>query len=145
MAATSKDGPQLHPATVELARAQNYGAITTVLPSGKLQTHPVWVGTDGERLVVNTEVHRQKFKNVERDPNVTLTIRDEENPYRYAEVRGEVVEKVRGQEAREHIDELSQKYHGEDYPPDNIVSERVMLWIVPNRQTLVDQTAESID
>ncbi|HVF00110.1 MAG TPA: PPOX class F420-dependent oxidoreductase [Rubrobacteraceae bacterium] len=145
MAATSKDGPELHSATVELAQGRNYGAITTVLPSGKLQTHPIWVATDGERLVVNTETHRRKYKNVERDPNVTLTIRDEENPYRYAEVRGEVVEKVGGQEARDHIDELSQKYHGEDYPPDNIVSERVMMWIVPSRQTLVDQTASSID
>ena len=76
---------------------------------------------------------------------MTLTIRDEENPYRYAEVRGEVVEKVKGQEAREHIDKLSQKYHGEDYPPESIESERVMLWIVPSRQTLVDQTASSID
>jgi PPOX class probable F420-dependent enzyme len=144
MAATSKDGPELHLATVDLAQGRNYGAITTMLPSGKLQTHPVWVGTDGERLVVNTETHRQKYKNVERDPNVTLMIRHEENPYRYAEVRGEVVEKVTGQEARDHIDELSQKYHGQDYNPDDIVSERVMLWIVPSRQTLVDQTASSI-
>jgi len=58
---------------------------------------------------------------------VTLTIRNEENPYHYAEVRGEVVETVTGQEARDHIDELSRKYHDADYPPDNIVSERVML------------------
>jgi len=145
MAATSKDGPELHPATIELAQGRNYGAITTVLPSARLQTHPIWVDTDGERLVVNTETHRQKYKNVERDPKVTLTIRDEENPYRYAEVRGEVVVKVRGQEARDHIDELSQKYHSEDYPPDSIESERVMLWIAPSRQTLVDQTASSID
>jgi hypothetical protein len=87
--------------------------------------------------VVNTEVHRQKFKNVERDPNVTLTIRDEQDPYRYAEARGEVVEVVRGQEARDHIDELSLKYNGEPYPPENIKSERVMLWIVPSRQTVV--------
>ncbi len=144
MAAT-KDGSELHPTTEELASGPNYGVITTVLPSGKLQTHPVWVGTDGERLVVNTETHRRKYKNIERDPNVTLMIRHEENPYRYAEVRGEVVEKVTGQEARDHIDELSQKYHGEDYPPDAIMSERVMLWIVPSRQTLVDQTASSID
>ena len=145
MAATSKDGPELHSETVELAWGRNFGAITTVLPSGRLQSHPIWVGTDGERLVVNTETHRRKYKNVERDPKVTLMIRDEENPYRYAEVRGEVVEKVTGQEARDHIDELSQKYNGEDYPPDNIVSERVMLWIVPSRQTIVDQTVDSFE
>ena len=98
--ATTEDGPELHPTTAELAQGANYGVITTVMPSGKLQNHHVWVGTDGERLVVNTEVHRQRFKNVERDPNVTLTIRDEQDPYRYAEARGEVVEKVTGQEAR---------------------------------------------
>ncbi len=136
MSAT-KDGPELHPTTEELANGPNYGVITTVLPSGKLQNHYIWVGTDGERLVVNTEVHRQKYKNVERDPNVTLTIRDEQDPYRYAEVRGEVVEAVRGQEARDHIDELSRKYNGQDYDPDDIKSERVMLWIVPSRQTVV--------
>ena len=98
--ATTEDGPELHPTTVELASGPNYGVITTMMPNGDLQNHCIWVGTDGERLVVNTEVHRQKFKNVERDPRVTLTIRDEQDPYRYAEARGEVVEKVTGQEAR---------------------------------------------
>ena len=141
--ADTRNGPELHPDTVELVRGANYGSITTVLPSGRLQTQMIWVHTDGERLVVNTEVHRQKFKNIERDATVTLTIRDEQDPYRYAEVRGRVVETVGGQEARDHIDELSQKYHGQDYDPDSIQSERVMLWIVPERQTITDQNAGS--
>jgi hypothetical protein len=84
--ADTKNGPELHPATVDLARGANFGSITTVLPSGNLQTQLIWVHTDGERLVVNTEVHRQKYQNVQQDPRVTLTIRDEQNPYRYAEV-----------------------------------------------------------
>jgi PPOX class probable F420-dependent enzyme len=141
--ADTLDGPELHPDTVELAQGANYGSITTVLPSGRLQTQVIWVHTDGERLVVNTEVHRQKFKNVEQDSRVTLTIRDEQDPYRYAEVRGRVVETVGGQRARDHIDELSQKYHGQDYDPDSIKTERVMLWIVPERQTITDQNADS--
>jgi len=141
MAATKSD-PELHSTTAELASGPNYGVLTTLLPSGNLQNHYVWVGTDGERLVVNTEVHRQKFKNVERDPRVTLTIRDEQDPYRYAEVRGEVVETVRGQEARDHIDELSQKYHGAPYDPEDITTERVMLWIIPSRQTIVGPGSE---
>ena len=141
MAAT-KNGPELHPTTEELASGPNFGVITTVLPSGNLQNHYIWVGTDGERLVVNTEVHRQKYKNVELDSRVTLTIRDEQDPYRYAEVRGEVVETVTGQEARDHIDELSQKYNGQPYDPNDIKTERVMLWIVPNRQTIVGPGAE---
>lgn len=30
------------------------------------------------------------------------------------------------------------KYHGQDYNPDDIVTERVMMWIVPNRQTILE-------
>lgn len=138
--ADTKNGPELHPATVELAQGANSGSISTMLPSGNVQTQLIWVHTDGERVVVNTEVHRQKFKNVQRDPRVTLTIRNERDPYNYAEVRGKVVETVTGPEARDHIDQLSQKYHGQDYNPDDIKSERVMLWIVPDRQTITDQS-----
>jgi hypothetical protein len=62
---------------------------------------------------------------------------------RYAEVRGEVTRTTTGPEAREHIDELSRKYNGADYPPDNIKSERVILWVTPQRQTIVDQKDRS--
>ncbi len=89
--AGTKNGPALHPTTLELAQGRNFAAITTALPGGDFQNHYIWVGTDGERLFVNTEVRRQKFENVQRDPRVTLTTRDEQDPYRYAGVRGEVV------------------------------------------------------
>ena len=73
------------------------------------------VDANEQHLLINTEVRRQKFRNVERDPRVTVTIWDKEDPYRFVEVRGEVVEKVKGMEAREHIDELSHKYRGKPY------------------------------
>jgi PPOX class probable F420-dependent enzyme len=134
---TSTNDSQLHPTVINLAHGPNYAAFTTFMPSGHAQTQMVWVDTDDEHLLVNTEVHRQKFRNVERDPRVTVMIRDEENPYRYAEVRGEVVEKVRGPEAREHIDELSDKYHGGPYE-NPIQSERVMLRIASQRQFIFE-------
>src|SRR3954470_11912933 len=108
----TQDGPELHPVTRELAGGPNYAAISSMLPGGHIQTQYIWVGTDGERLYVNTEPHRQKFQNFERDSRVTLAIRDEQNAYRYAEVRGRVVDTERGQSARDQIDELSQKYEG---------------------------------
>jgi general stress protein 26 len=55
----------------------------------------MWVDADDQRLLINTEVHRQKFRNVERDPRVTVMIWDNEDPSRFVEVRGEVVEKVK--------------------------------------------------
>ena len=134
--ADTQDGPELHPLTRELADGPNYAAISTLLPSGQIQTQYIWVGTDGDRLYVNTEPHRQKFKDLERDSRVTLAIRDEQDPYRYAEVRGRVVDTERGQKARDQIDELSQKYDGRPYPPEQIKTERVTVWIEPERQTV---------
>jgi len=126
---------ELHPMVLELARAQNFAALTTLLPGGHPQTQVMWVDASEQHLLNNTEVHRQKFRNVERDPRVTVTIWDKENPYRFVEVRGEVVEKVKDQEARKHIDELSQKYRGKPYQTQ-IRSERVVLRIAPLRQVI---------
>jgi PPOX class probable F420-dependent enzyme len=126
---------ELHPTVLELARGKNFTAITTLLPGGHPQTQVMWVDADEEHLLVNTEVHRQKFRNVERDPRVTLMIWDEDDPYRFVEVRGEVVEKVKGPEARNHIDKLSQKYRGRPYQTP-IRSERVVLRIAPLRQVI---------
>ncbi len=136
--ADTQDGPELHPVTRELAEGPNFAAISTLLPDGHIQTQYIWVHTDGTRLCVNTEVHRQKFRDLERDPRVTLAIRDEKNPYRYAEVRGRMVEAERGPAARAQIDELSRKYNGRDYPGENITSERVIVWIEPERQTILE-------
>jgi len=129
------NGHQLDPRVVELASGANFAALTTLLPDGHPQTQLMWVDTDGDHLLVNTEVHRRKFKNVERDPRVTLTIWDKEDPYSFVEVRGEVVGKIKGPEAREHIDELSRKYHGRPYGTP-IQSERVVLRIAPLRQVI---------
>ena len=127
------DGQEVHPMVLELARRQNFAALTTLLPGGHPQTQVMWVDANEQHLLVNTEVHRQKFRNVERDPRVTVTIWDMEDPYRFIEVRGEVVEKVKGREAKEHIDELSRKYRGKPYQTQ-IQSERVVLRIAPSRQ-----------
>jgi len=129
------DGKEFHPMVLELARGQNFAALTTLLPGGHPQTQVMWVDANETHLLINTEVHRQKFRNVERDPRVTVTIWDKEDPYRFVEVRGEVVEKVKGQEAREHIDELSSKYRGRPYQTQ-IQSERVLLRIAPSRQVV---------
>ena len=131
----TRNGEELHPGVLELARGQNFAALTTLLPSGHPQTQVMWVDSDDRHLLINTEAHRQKFRNVERDPRVTLMIWDHEDPYRFVEVRGEVVQKVKGPEARKHIDELSQKYHGRPYQTA-IRSERVVLRIAPLRQVI---------
>ena len=117
-----------------LAQGRNFAAFTTLLPSGQPMTHVMWVDADDEHVLINTEVGRQKYKNVERDPRVTVTIIDSDSAYNYAEIRGRVVDKVTGPEARAHIDKLSHKYNGGPYPAENIQTERVILRIAPERQ-----------
>ena len=90
-------------------------------------------GRDDEQLLINTEVHRAKYKAMQKNPDVAVTIWDVENPYRYAEVRGRVIGEVRGDEAREHIDKCSLRYLGHDYEA-TIQSERVIVRIEPVRQ-----------
>lgn len=120
-------------ATVKrLAQTKNFATLATLLPDGQPVTHVVWVDADDEHLLVNTETHRQKFKNVKRDPRVSLAIIDEDDPYRYAEVRGKVVGTVTGAEAREHIDKVSEKYTGGPYS-NPIRSERVIIQIEPEK------------
>lgn len=123
----------LDDAVKTLAQGKNFAAFTTLLADGQPQTHIMWVSSSDEHVLINTEVHRQKFKNVSRDPRVTVTVFDASNPYHYAEVRGRVTEIVHGAEAREGIDRFSEKYTGGPYA-NPIQSERVLLKITPDRQ-----------
>lgn len=118
-----------------LASGKNFCVLTTLMEDGTPQSHVMWVDHDGEHLLINTEVHRHKFKNMAADPRVTVTIIDIESFYSYVEVRGKVVETVTGPAAREHIDRMSERYLGKPY--DNPVkSERVIVKIAPVRQVV---------
>jgi len=100
---------------VRLAQGPNLATVVTLMPDGQPQALLTWIDTDGEYLLVNTEPQRQRVKNVERDPRVTVLIHSADNPWDWAEVRGHVVDAINGQGARDHIDALSRRYMGHDY------------------------------
>jgi len=109
---------------------RNIAPATTLFADGTPQTQPVWIDADDDHLLFNTEVGRQKFRNITRDPRVTVAIWDAEHPYEYRELRGIVTETVQGPEARAHIDQLAQKYTGQDYAAP-IKTERVIVKVSP--------------
>lgn len=123
----------LDDAAKELLDGPNFGMFTTLREKdGAPTTQVMWVGREDDHVLINTEIHRRKYGNVQADPRCVVTVWKADNPYSYLEVRGEVVETVGGQRARDHIDELSRKYRrGRDYDPDAITSERVILRIRP--------------
>ena len=116
------------------AEGPNFATLTTLREDGAPTTQVMWIGCDETSLLINTEEHRRKAANVARDPRVNVVIWDKNNPYHYVEVRGRVVETIGGQRARDHIDELSQKYAGRPYDPSAIQSARVILRIEPTHQ-----------
>jgi PPOX class probable F420-dependent enzyme len=100
---------------IRLAKGPNLATVVTLMPDGQPQALLTWVDTDGEVLLVNTEPQRQRARNVARDSRVTVLVHSAENPWDWAEVRGHVVGTVGGDEARAHIDELSNRYVNTDY------------------------------
>ena len=126
----------LEPGIRELAKGANFCIVTSLMPGGDVQAHPLWIDCDeaGEHLLVNTETGRQRVPELlprhalhgHRSSTATSW-------YRWAEVRGQVVEMIGGDEARAHIDALAEKYTGAPYA-NPIGTERVILKIRPKRQ-----------
>jgi PPOX class probable F420-dependent enzyme len=107
---------------IELLKGHNFGVIATVGANGRPQTSVVWVDTDGENVLVNTTNKRAKGRNLRVNPRVSISIWDNEDPYKYFEVEGPV--ELVDEGANEHIHELSRRYDGKDFhtPVDRVIA-----------------------
>jgi PPOX class probable F420-dependent enzyme len=118
---------------LDLFKKKAFAHLATLMADGNPQTTPVWVDYDGKHVVINTAQGRQKDKNMQRDGRVALSISDPDNPYRYLEVRGRVVERTHSG-ADQHIDAMAQKYLGKDkYPFRQPGEVRVIYKVAPER------------
>jgi PPOX class probable F420-dependent enzyme len=94
---------------LDLLQTPVHGVITTVMPDGTPQSSIVWVDYDGEYVLINTTLERQKGRNMLANPRVTLLVIDPGNSSRWIEVRGQVKE-ITQEGAEEHADKLTQRY-----------------------------------
>jgi PPOX class probable F420-dependent enzyme len=85
--------------------------LATTMLDGSPQVTPIWFNTDSEYILINTNEGRTKDRNMRARPKVAAVIQDPSTPYRYIQVRGEVVERTT-EGADEHINILSLKYDG---------------------------------
>jgi PPOX class probable F420-dependent enzyme len=115
----------------ELLQAKNFCNVSTIRSDGSVHTAPVWVDLQDGRPVLNTAEGRAWPRNLERDPRVTLTIQNMENPYEYLSIRGRVAERTK-EGADAHIDAMAMKYLGQDtYPFRQPDEQRVIIRIDP--------------
>jgi PPOX class probable F420-dependent enzyme len=115
----------------ELLRAKNFCHVATLRSDGSVQVAPVWVDIQDGQPVLNTAEGRAWPRNLERDPRVTLTVQNLENPYEYLEIRGHVAERTHDG-ADEHIDAMAKKYLDKDeYPFRQPGEQRVIIRVEP--------------
>src|SRR3981189_3373333 len=93
-----------------------YGHLATTRPDGSVQVSPIWFDWDGELLRFSHTTKRQKYRNVQRDPRVAMSISDPDNPYRYLEVRGDV-ERIEPDPAASFFRRIAHRYRGAEPPP----------------------------
>jgi PPOX class probable F420-dependent enzyme len=116
-----------------LTQKKAFANLATVGADGAPQITPVWFDWDGTRLRFNTVKGRVKDKNLRRSPKVALAIMDPDNPYRYLQIRGRVVDTTESG-ADAHIDSLAKKYMGVDkYPHRKPGEVRVIYKVAPDR------------
>jgi PPOX class probable F420-dependent enzyme len=121
----------------DLFNKRSFASLSTLMPDGSPQVTPVWCDIEGDLVIVNTAKGRQKDKNMRRDPRVALAIIDPENPYRYLEIRGRIVE-ITEDGADTHIDKMAKKYLGADkYPYRQASEQRVIYKIQPERTSMM--------
>lgn len=124
-----------------LINGANPGILSTLNPDGSPQTSVVWVGQDGDDLVISSAAGRRKVRNLERDPRASLTIVDYEDMEQYIEVRGTAT--VAEDPGRALAVALGEKYNGPgggqeflDRPPEEV---RVVIRLTPLK--IVDRAA----
>jgi PPOX class probable F420-dependent enzyme len=139
--------PSLSNAARKILDDRNSGVLATLNPDGSPQTSVVWVGRDGDDLVISSAAGRRKERNLRLDPRVSFCVYDRNDPEQYIEVRG--LATVTEDDGRRLAVALAEKYDGpgagEEFlrlPPEII---RVVIRIAPQRviERVTDAAADS--
>jgi PPOX class probable F420-dependent enzyme len=134
MTAQSKTDPTPIPESRrDILEKKGFAHIATIGPNGVPQSSPVWYAWDGTQLKFSTTKARQKYKNLVRNPRVSASILDPDDPYRYLEIRG--MAEIEDDPDNAFIHEIWRKYTGKDYPWNQPGEERVVVKIRPTHAT----------
>lgn len=100
-----------------------HGVLTTMAPDGQPHSSIVWVGFDGQHVLITTTLERNKGRNMLTDPKTTLLIVDPADADRFVEIRGRVVDYVADggdvfvdQQTRAYTGGVKRRFYGDIYP-----------------------------
>jgi PPOX class probable F420-dependent enzyme len=119
--------------TRRLLDGRNVATVATLNPDGGPQTTVVWIVRDGDFVLFSTTAGRQKARNLARDPRVSLTVFDAENPYQSADIRG-TAELIEDRD-KSLLRPLWQKYRGQSPPGEAGDVLRLIVRVTPQKVT----------
>ena len=108
--------------------APAFGHLGTVRPHGSVQVNPMWFEFDAEAGVMRFThtTKRAKYRNLQKNPHMTLEVVDPENPMKYVEVRGRLAEVIPDPEGAFYV-HLGQRYGDPDTQAPADKADRVIL------------------
>ncbi len=116
------------PGVTALLEKPNHAVLATTNADGSLHATVVWADVVDGKLAVNSAVGRKWPSNLERNPQISVCIYDQDNPYDYVEVRGQARGTTDG--ADEHIDRLAKKYLDKDEYPFRQPGEQRITYVI---------------
>jgi PPOX class probable F420-dependent enzyme len=125
-----------------LLDAPNFAHLATLMSDGSPQIAPVWVGREGDRILIATGDGSLKARNTRRDARVAVSLVDFVNPYEEVQIRGRVVER-RPDGDLAIMDRISHKYTRAPFPRRDpagrivlvVEADRVRHHVLPFRHT----------
>ena len=119
------------PKVEQLFQEKNLIFIATINSDGSPQLTPVWGTFDDGHVLINTAEGRLKHKNVLRDPRVTISVVDHENPLNMTSIKGKVVEIIPDYDYS-NANKLTKQYMGiSEYPFKRDGEKRIIFKIKP--------------
>ena len=104
----------------------NFGILGTIRPDDTVQVNPMWFEYDGDHIRFTHTSTRSKFRNLQKNPSMSLAVPDPKNPYSFIELRGKLAEVIPDPTGAYYV-HLGQRYGnaGQQAPSDSDV--RVIL------------------
>lgn len=94
----------------EFLQQPRFAVVATINPDGSPQQTVLWYTLEDNIIVMNTTADRQKTRNLERDPRVSICVPD---GYRYVVISGRAELNENQEQSQKDIEQLAIRYLGE--------------------------------
>jgi len=123
----------------EVIDAPEFVTMATIDEHGRPRLSVVWAKTDGNHILVSTTTERRKYRDLLRDPRVSLLCFPKDQPYTYVSIQGTATLVNEG--GSELIQELSERYTGSPFPSDRPDVVRAVIRIDPSKVVFSDPSS----